>query len=138
MPIFKKDDFSFHHTKAFLYCQFDKKTAQTLFYQVAENDSRAILNLLQRTFIPLTNSDLYRLGEIVTDLPSVDPSIDTNYSLDQVLSFKFYDSPKFVPWSACKLPETPADSLAPLGLNSEEVKQIIQNQLNLKTSVREV
>lgn len=124
-----------HKIKTYLYCVFDKYSGNTLYYQNSPNDSKAILNVLQTTRIPLTHSVLLRLGEIELNIPPVDVDSEIKeLDFSKVLSYNFYRKPKIVDWSRCKLPENEAEALAPLGLSQSEVSEIVrrtQNNLNL-------
>lgn len=106
---------------SYLYCQFDEYTGNTTYYQVADNDSRAILQLLQVTTIPLTQSKLLRLAKIVKTLPRSAPDTMEKLDFKKTLTYTYYDSPILVDWSACKLPENKAEALAPLGDVSKEI-----------------
>lgn len=117
-----------HTTKVYLYVLFDKLSGNTLYYQTAVNDSRAILKILEVTRIPLRDSVLLRLGELETNLPPVNPDVDISLDFSKVLKYNFYRSPKEVSWSACKLPESSADSLAPLGLSQSETVELVRRQ----------
>lgn len=119
-----------HKTKEFLYCLFDHVSGKTMYYQVAPNDSRAILELLHCTRVPLKDSCILRLGELSTSLPDISPSSTPFYNPNSSLSFDFYSSPVIVDWSACKLPENKADALAPLGLSPDEVAQITREHIS--------
>lgn len=113
-------------THSYLYCQYDKTTGSTLYYQVADNDSRAILNLIHTTIIPLTQSVLLRLGEVHSVLPRHEKGDIPNLDFKDTLFYTFYDKPELVEWSACRFPESKADSLAPLGLSPEDTNELIR------------
>lgn len=124
-----KDKHKMHYTKVYLYAQFDRLTGSLKYCHYAPCDSQAILNLIHSTSIPLTQSDLLRLGELETMLPPIQPD-DKDISLDfkDVLEFTWYKKPVKVDWSCVTLPESPADALAPLGLSAEETAQIVREQ----------
>lgn len=117
-----------HKTKVYLYCLFDNVSGSTLYYNVAENDSRAILKLLHSTRIPLAQSTVLRLGELITEIPPVEPDSEVSLDFRDVLKYTFYDVPIKVLWSACTLPENEAEALAPLGLSPSEVSEIVRKQ----------
>lgn len=123
-----KEKVKMHYTKVYCYGQFDRLTGSLKYLHYAPSDSQAILNLLQSTVIPLTQSDLLRLGELETTLPPVEPDniLDLNYK--DVLEFDWYKVPKKIDWSCVRLPESPADALAPLGLSAEETAEIVKQQ----------
>lgn len=127
----KQKDVEYNSTFVqYLYCQFNRFTGETLYYHLASNPVKAILNILNTTTVPLTMSDLLCLGKVTCTAPmsdNDDGSVNP-LSLDN-LSFEFYSKPKIIPWSACKLPEDEAASLAPLGLSADETKLIVESQL---------
>lgn len=106
---------------SYLYCQYDEYTGNTTYYQVAENDSRAILQLLQVTTIPLTQSKLLRLAKIEKILPRSAPDTTEKLDFKKTLTYTYYDKPILVNWSSCKLPENKAEALAPLGDIAKEI-----------------
>lgn len=119
-----------HKTHEFLYCLFDHVSGKTMYYQVASNDSRAILELLHVTRVPLKDSCVLRLGELVTSLPDISPSSSPFYNPHSSLSFDFYSCPVVVDWSSCKLPENKADALSPLGFSADEVAQLTREYIS--------
>lgn len=108
-------DDTFMKVTSYLYCQYDEYTGNTTYYQVADNDSRAILQLLQVTTIPLTQSKLLRLAKIEKKLPRSAPDTMEKLDFKKTLTYTYYETPILVDWSACKLPENKAEALAPLG-----------------------
>lgn len=137
--MFKKTD-ARSTFRVYVYCLYDKLSCATSFYQVAENDSKAILNILSMSIkVPLKDCTLIRLGVLDSYIPTLSPE-DTpknmDYVFSDVLDFDWYKKPVLVDWSACKLPESEAESLAPLGLSPSEVKQIVTNHLKSLNVVR--
>lgn len=118
-PKLLDDDFMI--VTSYLYCQYDEYTGNTTYYQVADNDSRAILQLLQVTTIPLTQSKLLRLARIDKKLPRSAPDNTEKLDFKKTLTYTYYEKPILVDWSACKLPESKAEALAPLGDVAKEI-----------------
>lgn len=127
-----------HKTKVYLYCLFDKVSAQTLFYNVSENDSRALLKIIQTPAmrIPLTQCEVLRLGELVTTVPEANPENFTLLEFKDVLSFEFYRKPKSLSWDSIRLPENSAEALAPLGLSVSEVEELVKREQQNMNLVR--
>lgn len=124
----KKLEFGSHiETHSFLYCQYDRTTGSTSFYQVADNNARAILNILHATTIPLTQSDLLCLAEVHSKLPRHEQNKVPNLDFKDTLEYTFYDKPRLVEWSEARFPETEAEALAPLGLSDDDTKSIIDD-----------
>lgn len=131
-----KSNEKMHYTKVYAYGQFDRITGNIKYMHLAPNDSQAVLNLLQSTIIPLTQSDLLRLGELETMIPPVKPDESIELDFKDILEFNWYKKPVKVNWDCVKLPESPADSLAPLGLSAEETAEIVKQQQQKLNIVR--
>lgn len=127
-----------HKTKVYLYCLFDKVSAQTLFYNVSENDSRALLKIIQTPTmrIPLSQCEVLRLGELLTSVPEAKPDTFTLLDFKDVLSFEFYRKPKSISWSEIRLPENSVEALAPLGLSVSEVEELVKREQQNMNIVR--
>ena len=118
---------SIHQTKSYLYFCFNVYTGETLYYQVAENDCKAILNVLNVSTVPLTHMELYRACSVTKTTLPVAPDSDIKLDFSNTVDYTDF-KPVLVSWQNCKLPENEAEALAPLGLSADEVKQIVQQQ----------
>lgn len=127
--MFKDKNQKMHYIKVYMYAQFDRLTGSLKYCHYAPCDSQAVLNLIHFTSVPLTQSDLLRLGELETMLPPIKPDDkDISLNFNDVLEFTWYKKPLKVNWNCVTLPETEADALAPLGLSVEETAQIVREQ----------
>lgn len=113
-----------HKTLSYLYCLFDKVTGECLYYSESENDGSYVRKLIQRTIVPLTQSIPLCLGSVTRSFLQLDPSKPFELDWSDTVKYEFYEKPRQVDWSSCRLPETKADAIAPLGLSADEVAEL--------------
>lgn len=99
-----------------LYCVFDTLSGALHHFTIQSSDALAVRQILLTLSCPLKDNKVYCLCDIDSTL--------TPTELD-IACHKFSSlSPRFVPWDSYKLPETVADSLAPLNLSESELDDL--------------
>lgn len=106
-----------------VYLVFDKVSGDVPFLFKSSNDGLAVRTALLSLRCPIRDCALYCVGSLTRSL------------VDSLNDFDLeYNDLRLIPWSCYKLPFDKAESIAPLGLSPEEVKQIslekIQNTVN--------
>lgn len=106
-----------------LYCVFDSLSGEMREFTMATSDGLAVRRILSTLRVPLKDTQCLCLGEYKKTLSDN----ESRFSLLDV-AWTFYNSPKSVPWTSYKFPESPAEALAPLGATPEEIEQAIKNR----------
>lgn len=102
-----------------IYLVFDKVSGDVPFLFKSSNDGLAVRTALLSLRCPIRDCALYCVGSLTRSL------VDNLNDFDVV-----YDDLRLIPWSVYKLPFDKAESLAPLGLSSDEIKQISLDKIH--------
>lgn len=109
-----------------VYLVFDKISGDVTFIFKATNDGLAVRTALLSLRCPIRDCLLYCVGSLSRFIYT-DTSNMNEFDIE-------YDDMRLIPWSEYKLPFDKAESLAPLGLSPDEIKQIslekIHNSVN--------
>lgn len=105
---------------SYMYTVFDTISGRFHADCVCANDTLAVRETLSTLRVPLKDSELYCIGEVQYDFKTEDKELVFGHHVKLTPM-----TPRKVPWSCYKFPETLADSLAPLGLSPDEVKVVV-------------
>lgn len=104
-----------------VYFVFDRLTGRLLFGFTSVNDTLAVRDSLLTLRVPLKDSVLLCVGSYEVSFDGSAKEID--FQLDTDLHF--FDSARVVPWNCYKFPETPAEALSLLELDSDSLDRLV-------------